>query len=78
MVFNPLERIKLHKEFKENERKLKRIGNELDKLVEEFQGIDYLFTRIEIVTKENRLLNEHTSLLARNTEIFNSLYGGLK
>ena len=78
MVLNPIERFKLHKEFKENERKLKQIGNELDKLIEEFHGIDYLFTKIEIVVKENNLLNEHTSLLNRNTEIFNSLYGGLK
>ena len=78
MELNPIKRIKLHKEFKENDRKLKLIDDELDKLVKEFHGIDHLFTKIEIVEKENKLLHEHTSLLKRNTDILNSLYGGLK
>ena len=78
MEFNPIKRFKLHREFNKNYKRLQEIDNLLNKLQLDFMAArDYVST-FRIVNTEKTLHDEHTSLLSRNTDILNQLYGGLK
>lgn len=78
MEFNPIKRFKLHREFIKNYKRLQEIDNLLNELQLDFMTARDYVNKFHIVNTERILCDEHTSLLNRNTEIFNSLYGGLK
>ena len=75
---NPLQRIKLHKEWKHLHKRMDALDMVINELKAKFEKSKDLQEKEYLFNLETKYTLEHSDLLRKSTDILNSLYGGLK